>query len=211
MPRRRKRIVALIPALMAAVVIVVLVAQSSTAASKRHLTAVFHRSERRAFAVLTSTRAKTATVSSEPLPAGVAEGMSSQGLSPSEAVFTSGTYPTWVVPGGTEVCLVHAAIGTRGAPGASCASVQKAEAGRLTLVTETDSGAPVVFGLAPSNNSSVTVTDVDGTTHTVPVTNNVYEVTAGNPATVSLKEASGTSVTEQVKLPPLPSASEPTG
>jgi hypothetical protein len=193
--------------LVVAAAVVSLVAQSSSGSPNTHPTTGGQRS---AFAVLSSTQARAAVVSAQPLPAGIYTGMSRQlGRNPSEAVFTGGTYPTWVVPGSTEVCLVIGAIGHNGVPGWSCATSEQAESGKLTLTTETDSGAPVIFGLAPNDNSSVAVTNVSGTTQNVPVKTNVYEVTSGTPSTVSLKTASGEAVIDSVKLPPKPSGTAP--
>lgn len=60
------------------------------------------------------------------------------------------------------------------------------------------SDGSMVFGLVPDGNSSVKVTNSDGTTESVPVLNNVYEITSGDPSTVTLKDASGTEVTRHL-------------
>lgn len=149
---------------------------------------------------------------SQPLPAGVAEGMSSSrpGVAPSKAVFAGGVYPTWVVPGSAEVCLVAGTIGPRSVPSSVCGPIAKAEAG-LALMTETDAGQPVVLGLAPNGNTSVKVTNADGTTENVPVTNNVYEIASGKPSTVRLKAASGSPRTDSVAISPPPPPTAPAG
>jgi hypothetical protein len=142
------------------------------------------------------------------LPPAVVEGMShQQGVDPSAAVFAGGTYPTWVVPGSTEVCLIRLATRPGDVPDGVCGSVSAAEHG-LALTSESATGAPVVVGLVPDGNASVGVTDADGTSQNVPVTNNVYEITSGEPSMVSLREASGASVTRHLAIvsPPPPSA-----
>jgi hypothetical protein len=148
--------------------------------------------------------------SSQPLPSSVLQGMSGspRGLEPTKAVFAGGTYPTWVVPGTTEVCLVVGAIGTRGVPGSMCDTVARAEAG-LALMTESDTGSPIVLGLAPNGNTSVTVTNADHTTKSIPVTSNVYEIVGGKPSTVTLKDASGASTSQPVAISPPPPPSAP--
>jgi hypothetical protein len=203
---------------LAAVVVTAATASSNNHAVKLHSSPAPAVSARLAqlFKVLSATnlgaRGVAARTGAQPLPASVVQGMSNYepDLAPAEAVFTGGVYPTWVVPGSSEVCLVVGTTGSRSVPGATCGPTAKAEAG-LTGMTETDSGQPVVLGLAPNGNTSVEVTNADGTTENVPVTNNVYEVVSGKPSTVSLKTASGTPTTESVAIGPPPAASAPSG
>ena len=156
-------------------------------------------------------RGASAATDAQPLPVAVVEGMSRQlGVEPSAAVFAGGTYPTWVVPGSTEVCLMHAALSRQDVPGGVCGSIKAAEHG-LAVTSEDAAGAPVVLGLAPDGNISVNVTNADGTTESVPVTNNVYEITSGDPVSVTLKQASGASETRHLATLSSPPASAPAG
>jgi hypothetical protein len=157
-----------------------------------------------------ATHSAAVSTVSQSLPQNVLEGMgrSGRGLEPTKAAFAGGVYPTWVVPGTTEVCLVVGAIGARGVPGSTCGSIAQGEAG-LALMTETDAGAPIVLGLAPNGNASVEVTNADGAKKSITVTNNVYEITGGRPSTVSLKDASGASTTQPVAMSPPPPPSAP--
>jgi hypothetical protein len=206
MSRKSKRFTVLAAPVVLVVVAVMIIVSQSFSASPRRGAGLRH-----TFAVLSSTRARAAAVLSQPLPAGIVKsieqpgsGLARFGLHANEAVFTGGTYPTWVVPGTGFVCLVVGTIETRGLPGASCASAAQAEAGELTMLTETDAGAPIVLGLAPNTNKSITVTDTDGAAHSVPVTNNIYEIHSGTPATVNLKSITGSTSTDAVKLSPPP-------
>ena len=216
MSKRPKRSLAGLAILVVAAAVIVVA--TATAASNHHsvklsrsATYVAPRLDQM-FAVLHSNSLsahRAAVGASQPLPPNVEAGMSARpGRDVGSAVFTGGTYPTWVVPGSTEVCLVIGAIGRRGVPGSTCAPVVDAEAG-LTLMTETDSGQPLVLGLAPNGNASVKVTYADGTTASVPVSNNVYEITSGKPSTVTLTTASGAPITSPVAISPPPSPSAP--
>lgn len=222
MSKRSKRAAALIVPVLAVVAVVVgLVVQSSTASSKKgrasNAAAASNAQMHKAFAVLHSADARMAAVTSQPLPASVLKGLSDStapyapSLDPSEASYAGGTYPTWVVPGTGEVCLVVGAIGPKGVPSSSCGTSAEANAGEVILLTETATGAPLVFGLAPDTNSTVTVTEANGTTRSVPVTNNVYEITSGTPSSVSLKTTSGATTTESAALPPRPANTAPAG
>ena len=217
-PKRPKRSATVLTAL---VVVAAAVAVAAAAASSRDGAVRLHSAPSRAvsgrlgrvFSVLNSShRAADSTAARtrfHPLQAGVVVGLGSAhpGVDASQAVFAGGTYPTWVVPGSTEVCLVVGTIGPRSVPSAVCAPITRAESG-LALMTETDSGQPLVLGLAPDGNTMVKVTNVDGTTGSVPVSNNVYQITSGKPETVSLKAAGGALTTRSVAMsaPPLASA-----
>jgi hypothetical protein len=134
----------------------------------------------------------------------MSEPTSKQGVDPAGAVFVGGTYPAWVVPGTSKVCLVVDAIGAHGVPSASCGTVAQGEAGLVRLLTVTETGAPVVVGLVPNGNVNVAVTDASGAAHDVPVAHNVYEITSGSPSTVSFNDASGATTTESVVMPATP-------
>jgi hypothetical protein len=213
---KRSKVSAICLAAVIAVAAIVAVTASASSAGKRrvkpHALAAVSPRLSQLFAVLRvhGLRAHRAAANTQSLPVSVLEGMSrsQRGLDPTRAAFAGGIYPTWVVPGSTEVCLVIGAIGKRGVPGSTCGSVKQGESG-LALMTETDAGAPIVLGLAPDGNRSVKVTDSNGTVETVPVTNNVYEITTGTPGTVTLEDASGTSVTRPVAMSPPPPSSRP--
>jgi hypothetical protein len=146
------------------------------------------------------------------LPAAAVRSLSVMpGLDPSAAVFIGGTYPVWVVPGSTAVCLIDAAMGTPSVLGGVCGTTSAAEERGLAVTTENASGTPIVLGLAPRGNTSVKVTNSNGTTENVPVTSGVYEITGGSPSTASLKEASGKETTRHLPELSRPPASAPAG
>lgn len=127
-------------------------------------------------------------------------------LDPAASVLAAGEYPTWVIPGSKAVCIVDAMTGPGGSRVGVCGPTSAAETRGLALVTESAAGSPIVIGLAPAGNTSVEVTNTDGTTDTVPVADHVYEITSGNPSTVRLKEASGEETTRHVPALSLPPA-----
>jgi hypothetical protein len=207
MIKRSQRSVILVSALVAIVAasaVTAAMASSEGHAARPNATSKHAVSARldRIFRVLqrANVRAHGASVATDaqPLPAAVVEGLSHQvGMEPSAAVFAGGAYATWVVPGSTEVCLMHEALTPQDVPGGVCGSIQAAEHG-LAVTSEDAAGAPVILGLAPDGNTSVKVTNADGTTESVPVTNNVYEIASGEPISVTLKEASGVSETRHL-------------
>jgi hypothetical protein len=68
------------------------------------------------------------------------------------------------------------------------------------------------LGLVPNGNASVLVTDANGSKETVPVVNNVYEITSGDPVSATLKSASGTTTTRHLPvIKPAPASAGPTG
>lgn len=159
-------------------------------------------------------RAKRASTSSPPLPVVVREGTTQQtGVSPAAAVFAGGAYPTWIIPGSTEVCLMHGTLDeTNSTPGGICGTIAAFEQRGLAEVTESAPGSPMVIGLVPNGNASVEVTDLDGSVGSVPVTNNVYEITKGDPVSAKLRNAQGVTITR--RLPVIgapPPASAPAG
>jgi len=169
------------------------------------------------FSVLRGTdlRGRSASVGAnpQPLPAAAIKGLSHiPGLDPSAAVFAGGTTdPVWVIPGSTELCLINGSTATPGDLGGVCGSISGAEEHGLAVTTESASGTPIVLGLVPNGNTSVKVTNTDGTTEHVPVTNNVYEIDSGNPSTVNLNEASGKATTRHLAILSRPPASAPAG
>jgi hypothetical protein len=187
-----------------------------------HPTTTHHRAQyhaasarlRRAFSVLDarSVAARSAAATAEPLPGAVATVMPQKvsGTEPAAAVFAGSTYPAWVVPGASKVCLVAGSTGPTSVPGSTCAELAWAEQHGIAIVTEDANGTPVIFGLAPNGNTSVEVTETDGSTKSVSVTNNVYEIVGGSPKTVRLKGLSGASWDRTVgPLPAPPAESKP--
>lgn len=127
-------------------------------------------------------------------------------MDPAGARYVTGAYPVWIVPG-TEVCIVTTGRnGPREFPGATCNTVAAAEQGKVCYSSVTEGGAPIVVGLAPDGDSVVTVTEANGSTVQAPVTDNVYEISSGDPVSVTLTTASGASVTLPVAVPAPPLA-----
>ena len=156
-------------------------------------------------------RAHSASAATEPpLPAAIEEGVSLQStLDPSAAVFAGGAYPTWVIPGSTEICLMANATKSGGTPGGICGTISSVEQRGIAETTESASGSPVVLGLVPNGNNSVEVTNANGTKETAPVTNNVYEITSGDPVSATLKNASGATTTRRLPVLSNPAPSAP--
>lgn len=214
--KRSSRPLVLVAALVAiSVAVAVTAAMGSSGSRTTKRTAAVRRpvSSRLYHLIGALARVHQASTASHPVPAAVLEGTAQQiGISPSAAVFTGGTYPTWIVPGSTEVCLMHDAVGRIGAPGGICGTIAAFEQRGLAEATEASPGSPVVLGLVPNGNTSVDVTNSNGSTESVPVANNVYEITSGDPVSATLKNASGASTTRRlpvISAPPPPSA--PTG
>jgi hypothetical protein len=213
--QRRTVLVAALVVIAAAIVVTAGMASSEGSATKHVSAAPRPRVSARLdhiFRVLhASARTRGASVAAaQPLPAAIEEGVSQQvTLDLSAAVFAGGTYPTWVVPGSTEICLMANATKPGGSPGGICGSIAAVEQRGIAETTESASGSPVVLGLVPNGNTSVDVTNANGTKETVPVTNNVYEITSGDPVSATLRNASGATITRHVPVlsaPPPPSA-----
>jgi hypothetical protein len=141
------------------------------------------------------------------------------GVDPSAAIAVEGgAYPVVVEPGETEICVLNGPEGMTAASahaagelGGVCGTIADAETRGLADSTEAASGAPVVIGLVPNGNTSVSVTNTNGTTEDLPVTNNVYEITSGTPTSVTMKDATGATVTRHIAVPTHPPASAPAG
>jgi hypothetical protein len=150
---------------------------------------------RRAFSVLDvhNGEARRSSVTAEPLPEAVASVMPQtvSGIETAAAAYAGGTYPAWVVPGASKVCLVVGSTGPDSVPGSTCAELAWAEQHGLAITTETSTGTLVVFGLVPNGNASVEVINTDGSTRSVPVANNVFEIVGGSPKAVKFKGLSG--------------------
>jgi hypothetical protein len=115
---------------------------------------------------------------------------------------------TWVLPGSSGVCLIAMDIvGPGVGSGGMCDATQTAlsgdifndwhgvcandhSTGRVDCVREM-----TVVGFAPDGNTTVTVTDADGSTRQIPVSSNVYKVTGGDPSSITLRDATGTLTT----------------
>jgi hypothetical protein len=131
------------------------------------------------------------------LPAGIAqlyrspEHPNPYGIDPDLARYAPAAN-TWVLPGSTGVCLITYGIVGPGVGSGTCASDSTALAGDFVSFQHKypDSDIALV-GLAPDGNTTVTVTDANGTTRQIPVTDNIYVVTGGNPASITLLTASG--------------------
>jgi hypothetical protein len=93
----------------------------------------------------------------------------------------------WIVPGNGVICL--RIIDPAGGEGWTCAATSAARQGGLvgTLVASpTGPGPAFIEGLVPDGVTQVTVTDLDGDTETLPVSDNVYATTlAAHPAGVA--------------------------
>lgn len=213
---KRPVIVASAVALVCAIGVVA-AAMAIASHSSKHYRPHYHPASarlRRAFSVLDvrSIKARSAAVAAEPLPEAVANVMpqSVAGVDPAAAVYAGGTYPAWVVPGASKVCLVAGSTGPTSVPGSTCAQLAWAEQHGLAIATESSTGTPVVFGLAPNGNTSVEVTETGGSTRSVPVANNVYEIVGGSPKAVKLKGLSGARWERTVgPLAPAPAESKP--
>ena len=107
------------------------------------------------------------------------------GVNPNLAVYVAAAR-TWILPGTSGVCIQG--------PSAGCDSTQAALAGDFLFST-----GDTYVGLAPDGNSTVTVTDANGTTSQVTVTGNVYVITGGEPTAITLRDSSG--ATTRLPLP----------
>lgn len=106
--------------------------------------------------------------------------------------------PASIMRGTTYTCLTDAEEGVGGARVGVCGSRSDVERRGLALATENASGVPVVIGLTPGGNRSVKVTNAGGTTESVSVINDVYEIEGGSPSAVTLKAAAGNETTRQL-------------
>jgi hypothetical protein len=91
------------------------------------------------------------------------------------------SHPWYLMPGKDSLCF-HDADG-----GGSCTSIADAAAGRLLVrlvAHEQSPGPSKLEGVAPDGVDSVRVTDLDGATHSAPVVNGTYTVTADRPKAV---------------------------
>ncbi|HEX4034845.1 MAG TPA: hypothetical protein VHX66_10410 [Solirubrobacteraceae bacterium] len=96
----------------------------------------------------------------------------------------------WVQAGSSGVCVVAYGLDVGhpndGIGAAVCTSTATALGGDLLFRK-----GHVYVALAPDGNPTVTVTDTDGSTRQVPVTDNVYKIVGGAPSSITLRDASG--------------------
>jgi hypothetical protein len=102
----------------------------------------------------------------------------------------------WVVPGDDAICL--RVLDPSDGDGWVCATAADADSGQLIGALRSspdDTGPAFVHGLVPDGVDEVTVTGPDGSTTTLPVTDNVYATTLpATPATVTFTLSDGQEV-----------------
>jgi hypothetical protein len=134
----------------------------------------------------------------------LAEGSRARGLEPqiASSVTVAGPYPVSIVPDGPEeLCLMQTGIVDPGMTGSSCGTIHQALEGKLikhSTFPANEGGGSVLVGLASDANKTVEVTEADGTPRQVPVRENIYELVGGSPQSVTLLEAKGQAVTQNV-------------
>jgi len=203
MTRRKLSFLAL-PILAVAALIGATVLSSSASSRPKHQYAHPNLALIRAFHVLR--RSATASSNAEQaLPPGVFEaheqnGTDARGMEPdlTREVRVGAKYPTWIVPDGDQLCIVQSGIVGAGVDDSVCGSAQSALEGGLIKVSGLQSGGSVVTGLVPDGNAAVRVTEADGAVRSVPVHENLFEIVGGHPASVSLTEAGGNAVSEEI-------------
>jgi hypothetical protein len=156
-----------------------------------------NRSLKDTFAVLRSARVAAASPEAT-LPAETAKHLTELGteiseyeLEPARAAYVTltSTDHGWVVPGRSGICLVLPSPSNPIYIGTTCASTTDADAGGLFTVERPTSGSPVAYGLVP-DGASVTATDRNGSSTTVPVTSNLF-MYGGQAQSVSVHVAGG--------------------
>ena len=174
----------IVPILLAAAVSAVAaitISEASSAPVRASAGPALGRSLKDTFSVLRSAKAG-ATSSQAALPAATATHLtepnaevSEYGLEPARATYVAltSTAHGWVVPGRSGICLVLPSPSNPIYIGTTCASTTSADAGGLIAVERPTSGPPVAYGLVP-NGASVTATDVDGSSTTVPITSGLF-------------------------------------
>jgi hypothetical protein len=133
-----------------------------------------------------------------PLPAGIAGAYSGRaqppnpyGIDPNLARYAAAA-STWILPGSSGACLIALGVAGHGVSSGVCNSAQAALSGELVVRTGSSRGAVnTLVGLAPDGNATVTITDADGSTRQVPVSDNVYKVTGGHPSAIIEHDSSG--------------------
>jgi hypothetical protein len=97
----------------------------------------------------------------------------------------------WLVPGSTGTCLVWRYGADDGGSG-DCVPNSMAAAGDLSPLMGLTNGDTIVMGLAPDTNTTVRLVRADGSSQSVPVSNNVYVVATARAFTsVTLRDSGG--------------------
>jgi hypothetical protein len=126
---------------------------------------------------------------------GPAQPANPYGVDPNLAEYVASAN-TWILPGSSGVCLITIGIVRPGVGSGSCNSDLFALSGDFFVDSKKWPTRQIVLvGLAPDGNQTVSVTDADGSTHHVPVTDNLYVVTGGDPSSITLRDASGAPTT----------------
>lgn len=138
-------------------------------------------------------------------------------MNPSTAVGTkAGSFQVILVASSNKVGMYHQSIEGPAVIGGSSAPRGSVEEKGLWDINETPEGQVNDFGLVPNGNSSVTIKYKGGESESVPVVNNVVEVsgprTGKAPEAATYNNAEGSPVTEQLPIPrPAPAGPGPTG
>ncbi len=148
---------------------------------------------------------KAASAGGAPLPSSVEAAASNEGskaskIAPELTVEAKvpEQYPVWVATQEGQLCLIKNGVVEPGMASSSCGTYQEALEGTLISHSSTPSGTAVTVGLAPNGNTSVTATEANGTSRTLSVNENVYEIVGKAPLTITLSNASGQTVTAGV-------------
>ncbi len=99
----------------------------------------------------------------------------------------------WVIPGRSGMCL---AVSMSVSIVRDCGPLASADAGGLVMVRRSSSG-PIIYGLVP-DGASVTVTNGDGSSSSVPVTSNVFMYADPTAQSVSVQAVGGSVKTTAV-------------
>ena len=152
------------------------IAVSQAAPTPTHHTRSVKRSHIGRFSVLHS--AKAATSGAGGLSAATAKHLTESGtlvaemeLEPARSVSVEiNSTQVWVTPGRNGMCL---AVTEPLVEGRVCGSLANANAGGLVMVQRPISGPAVMYGVVP-DGASVSITNSDGSSTSVPVVSNVF-------------------------------------
>jgi hypothetical protein len=122
---------------------------------------------------------------------GPAQPANPYGIDPNLARYVAPAH-TWILPGSSGLCVITIGIVGPGVGSGNCNSTLLALSGDFFVPSKQwPTKQIVVVGLAPDGNRTVDVTDTDGSTREVRVTDNVYVVRGGHPSSIKLRDASG--------------------
>jgi hypothetical protein len=107
-------------------------------------------------------------------------------------------YPVWVEAQEGNLCLIKNGVVEPGMMSRACGTDEEALEGKLISHATTPSGTSVTVGLAPNGDTSVTAIEADGSSRTVSVKENIYEIVGNAPLTIALNNASGQATTAGV-------------